>query len=206
MNLKGKDFEAIILFRAQKMEVDKVLTLGRYGVNVVMVNDETGVPRWQPIPSLPDMEGVIYGSGRQLIIEAKVCSASSYPLYSTGKKRPKQIEHMLRRAGFGALCYLMIHFNARELKRSSQPAITYAIQIKDNHFWREYQNCERKTLDRSDCDLYGIKVPWNLYSTRASKESPDLTYLLPDVVRAEGLDIDETITNPMGEFFRLTEK
>ena len=79
-NLKGKAFEALILFRAQKLEADKVLTLGRYGVNVVMMNDEKGVPRWQPIPSLPDMEGVIYGSGRQLIIEAKVCSQSSLSL------------------------------------------------------------------------------------------------------------------------------
>jgi len=179
--IKGKEFEALIIFRATKLEEQGFLTLGRYGTQVVMMNDEGGVPRWQPIPSLPDMEGVIAGTGRQIIIEAKVCSQASYPIYQTGKKHPKQIEHMLRRSKFGALCFLMVHFNGRDLKTKSEPAETFAIPVtSDSNFWREYENAERRTLTRGEADMYGIRIPWNLYSSRASRETPDLTYLLPD--------------------------
>lgn len=180
-NLKGKEFEALVLFRAQKLAEQKILTLGRYGVQAVMMkNRETRKAEWMVIPSLPDFEGVIAGSGRQIIIEAKVCSQASYPLYATNKKRPKQIDHMLERAEFGALCFLLIHFNGRELMRSSQPAETFAVPVLDNHFWRTYQCSERKSLDRQECGLYGTRIPWNLYSSRANKETPDLTYLLPN--------------------------
>jgi penicillin-binding protein-related factor A (putative recombinase) len=132
------------------------------------------------VPSLPDFEGVIYGSGRQIIVEAKVCSQSSYPLFATNKKRPKQIDHMLERAEFGALCFLLIHWNERHLVKTSFPAETFAIPVLDNHFWRTYQAVEQKSLDRQQCELYGFRIPWNLYSSRASKETPDLTYLLPE--------------------------
>lgn len=176
--IKGKEFEALLLFRAQRLEEQGVLTLSRYGTQVVMMNDDQGVPRWQPIPSLPDFDGCIPG-GRQLIIEAKVCSQSSYPLYSVGKERPKQIAHMLKRAKFGALCYLMIHFNGRELKTKKDEAGTYAIQVLDDHFWRMYENAEVRSIDRDDAKLNGIEVPWNLYSFRAHKLTPDLTALVP---------------------------
>lgn len=180
MNLKGKEFEALIMFRAGKLEEDRLLCLGRYGTQVVMMNDSLGVPRWQPIPSYPDFEGVIYGSGRQIIIEAKVCSQASYPIYATGKKRPKQIEHLLRRAAFGAQCYLLIHWNARDLKTKSEEAETFAIPVLDNTFWREYESFERKSLNRQEAGLFGFKVPWNAWSSRATKLTPDLSVLLPE--------------------------
>lgn len=179
-NLKGKEFEALILFRATKMESEGILTLGRYGVQAVMMNDKiTGKPAWQIIKSLPDFDGCIAG-GRQLIIEAKVCSQASYPIHATGKKHPKQIDHMLRRAKFGALCFLMVHFNARELMTKSEEACTYAIPVLDNAFWREYEVASKLTLSRYEADLYGIKIPWNVWSSRASKETPDLSFLLPE--------------------------
>ena len=176
--LKGKEFEALILFRAQRLEEQGVLTLGRYGTQVVMMNDDAGVPRWQPIPSLPDFDGCIKG-GRQIIIEAKVCSQASYPIYHTGKSRPKQIEHMLNRAKFGALCFILLHFNPRELKTKSEPAATYAIPVLDDHFWRMYEAGEIRSLTREDAMLNGNEIPWNLYSTRASKLTPDISKLIP---------------------------
>lgn len=179
-HLKGKEFEALILFRARKMEEAGTLTMVRYGTSVVMMNNkETGKPEWQPIKSLPDFDACIPPNGRQLIIEAKVCSASSFPLYSEGKKKPKQIEHMLVRAKFGALCFLLIHFNPRVLKRSTHDAATYAIQVADNDFWRDYEIGARKGINQQEAALFGFKVPWNLYSSRASTETPDLTGLLP---------------------------
>jgi penicillin-binding protein-related factor A (putative recombinase) len=180
-SVTGKEFEALVLFRAQRMEEQKLLTMGRYGVQAVMIADPvTRVPAWQVIPSLPDFEGVIYGTGRQLIIEAKSCSQASYPIHQAGKKHPKQFDHMLRRAEFGALCYLLLHFNPRALKTKSDPAATYAIRVHpDMHFWREYEAAERISLDRADAALNGEVVPWNLYSARASKLTPDISKLIP---------------------------
>ena len=177
--LKGKEFEALILFRAQKLEEQQKLTLTRYGTQVVMMNDEQGIPRWQPIPSLPDFEGVIFGTGQQVIVEAKVCSQSSYPIHQAGKKHPKQFSHMLKRAEFGAKCYLFLHFNGRDLRTKSEPAITFAIKVHPNlPLWREFESAERISLSRADAELYGNEIPWNLYSDRASKLTPDLSFLL----------------------------
>ena len=182
LKLKGSEFEADILFRANKLEMSGILTMGRYGVQARMIkNEKTGDPEWKIIPSLPDLEGVIAPSGRQIIIEAKVCSQASYPIYQTDKKRPKQIDHMLDRARFGAVCYFIIHFNARDLLTKSDPAETFAILVDGReHFWRLYQSGAIRSLSRSDAALYGKRIPWNLYSTRASKETPDLTCLLPE--------------------------
>lgn len=183
MNLKGKDLEALVLFRASKMEEEKILTLGRYGVQARMMNSLTPPfkPEWQIVPSLPDLEGVVFGTGRQLIIECKVCSQASYPIAGTGDKHPKQIAHMMRRAEFGALAYLLIHFNPRELIKKSDPAMTIAIPVhSDLHLWRMYGCGEIRTLSREDAKMNGIEVPWNTWSPRASKMTPDISYLLPD--------------------------
>lgn len=179
--LKGKEFEALILFRATKLEEAGILTMTRYGVQAVMINNrETGKPEWQIIKSLPDFDGCLKG-GQQIVIEAKVCSGPSYPLYQTGKKHPKQIDHMLRRARFGALCFLMIHFNEQVLMRSTKPAETFAIPVNDDDsFWREYAALSRRTVTRDEAAMYGIAVPWNQYSERSSKLTPDLRVLLPE--------------------------
>lgn len=181
MNLKGKELESLVLFRSSKLEEQKILTLGRYGTTVVMMNDEKGVPRWQPIPSLPDLEGVIFGTGQQLILECKVCSQASYPIAGTNNKHPKQLAHMLRRAEFGALCFLLIHFNPRDLKTKSDPAMTIAIPVRREDFlWRMHLANEVRTLSRDEARNYGTEIPWNEWSSRATKLTPDLTYLLPE--------------------------
>lgn len=172
--LKGKEFEKLILFRAEKLEQFEILTLGRYGVQVSLIN---GV--WQPIPSLPDFEGVEFTTGRQIIIEAKVCSQASYPIYSTDKSRPRQLEHMLKRSTFSAMCYLMIHFNERKLVTKTEEARTVAFEVNEKHdFWRQYRAGEVRSITRQDCDNYGIDIPWNLYSPRATTKTPDLAVLL----------------------------
>lgn len=177
--IKGKEFEKIILERAEKMERQGVLTLGRYGVQAAMMRGKNGgPPEWVIQKSLPDLEGVICGSGRQIIIEAKVCSQASYPIYGTHKDRPRQIKHMMHRAKAGALCFIMIHFNPRALVNSSFDAETFAIKVEDSHFWRLFENTEIKSVDREMARAYGIVVPWNLWSGRATKLSPDLSVLI----------------------------
>jgi len=187
MKITGNDFEKLILFRAAFMESQGILSLGRYGVQARMVHgepDKNGTPNapgWMVVPSYPDFEGVIAPFGQQIIIEAKVCSQASYPIYATGKKRPKQIAHMLKREKFGAVCYLLIHFNERVLKTRVEPAQTFAIPVKDGaKLWDEYESGERKSLTRADCEEFGIIVPWDVYSFRASKLSPNLSVLIKD--------------------------
>lgn len=179
--ITGKEFEKALLFRAEKMTKDGILSLGRYGVQAVMMNNKaSGKPEWQVIPSLPDLEGVIIGPGRQVIIEAKVCSQASYPIYHTDLKRPKQIDHMLIRASQGALCYMIVHFNPRTLKTIQDDAVTYAFLVHPaEHFWRLYSENIMKSVDRITAEAYGIRVPWNTWSTRSDKLSPDLSVLLP---------------------------
>ncbi len=179
--IKGKEFEKEILFRASKLEEAGILSLGRYGTQVVMMNDDAGKPAWQPIPSLPDMEGVIIGPGRQIIIEAKVCSGPHYKIAGNDDKHPKQLSHMLRRAEQGALCFLMIHFNERRMVKKHDPCVTVAIPVRrEDYFWRMYLANELKTVSRDDAINYGIQIPWNVWSSRASKLTPDLTFLLPE--------------------------
>lgn len=177
--LKGKDLEALLLFRAEKLEEAKIMSLGRYGVQVTYRKDEKGQMMMQPMHSLPDFEGVIFGTGRQIIIETKVCSQASYPIYATGQKHPRQIDHMLKRSQFGALCFLLIHFNERELVRTQSPAVTYALPVHPNtNFWREYKAGERKSVTRGDCELYATQIPWNIWGPRAHKETPDIGVLI----------------------------
>jgi len=177
--LSGKDFENLILFRAHRLEEQGILTMGRYGTQVVMMNDDHGIPRWQPIPSLPDFEGIVSGTGQQIIIEAKVCSQASYPIHQAGKAHPKQFSHMLKRAEFGARCYLLLHFNGREMKTKSDPSTTYAIKVHpDLPLWREHAAAERLSIGRSEADLFGTPLEWNLYSDRASKFTPNIASLI----------------------------
>lgn len=178
--LTGRDFEQIVLFRAEKLEQDGRLCLGRYGVQVTMMRDPvTQEMKMQPMRSLPDFEGTIEG-GLQLIIEAKVCSGASYPLLTTSKKHPRQIEHMLKRARFGARCYLLVHFNGRQLVAKMDEPATFAFEVNaDMRLWKEFLSGERKSISRADAELIGIPVPWNKWSGRATKESPDIGVLLP---------------------------
>jgi penicillin-binding protein-related factor A (putative recombinase) len=186
MTLTGNEFEKLIVFRAKELEESGLLTLTRYGVQAVMMNNrETGKPEWQIQKSLPDFDCCIKG-GQQMVIEAKVCSQPSYRIRNNDQKHPKQIDHMLRRSRFGARCFFMIHFNPRELVKKSEPAETFAVPVDpDSNFWREYESCERTNINRMEADLYGIRVPWNLHSKRARNLSPDLTVLLPENLQPE---------------------
>lgn len=185
-HLTGKQMEELVLFRARELEKQHILTMCRYGVQVMWMKDPaTGQPKMQAVPSLPDFDGCIFGTGQQFNVEVKVCSAASYPLYATHGKRPKQINHMLLRARFGALCYLMIHFNARELIKKTEPAETFALRVHpDEPFWREYENTDVRSLSRGQAEMYGVRVPWTLYSPRAMKLTPDLRALIPNFVPA----------------------
>lgn len=176
--LTGKQFEELLLFRAKRLEERGALTMGRYGVQATRFGKPGEAQEWHPIASLPDFEGVLPG-GRQFIIEAKSFSAATFPINQ--KMEDRQLSHMLERSDFNVLCFLVVHFNARQLTNSEQPAVTYAMPVKRRHeFWKAFDRGERKGINRSDCELYAIEIPWNLYSARAKKMTPDITVLFED--------------------------
>jgi len=173
--LKGKEFEELLLFRARQMEKRGALTMGRYGVQGSMFGKPGEDQHWQPIPSLPDFEGVL-PSGRQFILEVKVTSSASFPI--SDKLEERQLAHMLRRSRFNALCFLVVHFNGRKLQRKADPPVTYAMPVSDScPFWQSFARREVSGLRRDHCELYAIEMPWNLYSERAKKLTPDLLAL-----------------------------
>ena len=176
----GKELEELLMNEAKRLEKEGILTMGRYGTMVSMVDDA-----WLPVPSLPDFEGV-RSSGRQFIIEAKVCSQPSFRIQSD-KIKQKQLRHMLKRSRFNADCYVLIHFNARLGRTFYEPAFTVAMPILDGAGgwaagWAQFAECKEKDtefpgLTRQLAQELGIPVKWHI-PPRANKLRPDLLGLV----------------------------
>jgi penicillin-binding protein-related factor A (putative recombinase) len=156
--LKGKELEELVLWRTRTADDPAGLyTLGRYGV---MSNFIKGT--WTPVKSLPDFEGVLPG-GRQFIFEAKVCSQASYDLTGgTSKSFAHQYAHLRKRASWGALCFILLHFNPRQLKKEAVPGCTVLFPVGDTEFWQAYDARQQKNITRKAAEMYGIVVPWNI--------------------------------------------
>lgn len=182
--LTGKEFEELIMDAGTRERKAGLLTLGRYGVQGMVVQGKTLL-----VPSLPDFEGVLAG-GHQFIIEAKVCSSHSFPL---DKKlvKPRQISHMLERSAMGAQCFLLIHFCARKLQNANQPAFTVALPVthEASPVWQRFVDiyaeasrlrCEptaRESISRDLAYEMGTVVPW-VAPKGCRKALPDLLSLL----------------------------
>lgn len=157
--LKGKDLEKLCMLDASWQAARHGYSMGRYGVQVSIRNDEAGEKKLTPIASLPDFEGTLPPCGQQFITDAKVTSSASFSIHSYFADR--QLSHMLDRADYGAICFVLIHFNERELKRETIPAMTYAFPVYREHtFWQEFDRGEVKSISRLDCDEHGTWVKW----------------------------------------------
>jgi len=179
--LKGKELEDLILWRARQYdEPASRYSLGRYGVMASLI-----AGNWTPIQSLPDFEGVLPG-GKQFIFDTKVCSQATYSLSGgTSKSFKNQYKHMRRRDKFGVMCFLLIHYNARELKTKSDPALTVLFPVGDTPFWEAYDNMEQKGITREDAVAYGTVMEWRLATDRGTKKSPDLIAALEQYMESE---------------------
>lgn len=165
----AKEMETLALWQATKIdEPAGRYTMGRYGVMSVFIGGN-----WMPVPSLPDFEGVLQG-GRQFVFDVKVCSQASYALSGgTSKSFKHQYKHMQRRAKFGVLCFLLMHFNARKMKTKEDPAFTIMLPIYDTQpLWEAYERGEQKSITRQEAELYGIPVNWH---------TPGQSKVLPDI-------------------------
>ncbi len=175
-SLKGKEFEELCLLDAHWQRERRNYLMGRYGVQVSFRKDENGNTIPMPVKSLPDFEGVTLG-GRQFIIEAKTCSSSSFSLHESIFKE-RQLSHMLKRADFGVLCFLLVHFSERTLKKGTDLAVTYAMPVRSNHvFWEQVAREEVKSLSRTNCREYANEVRWWI-PKGCKKPRPDLGGLL----------------------------
>lgn len=172
-HLRGKEFEAEILRAGQRFESERLLTIGKYGVQVM-----GGFPggEMRPIQSLPDFEGVLSPSGRQFIIEAKVVSGPSFTLENS-HFGDRQLRHLLRRSEFGASCWLLMHWNARELKTRADQAATIAIPVTRSARWEAIASGEIKSISRESSFEIGVPVPW-IVPPRCRKAIPDLRAFL----------------------------
>lgn len=159
--LDGKEFEHHCIQRMDWEHQRHHCLMGRYGVQGTFIDG-----KWQPMQSLPDFEGVLPPNGRQFIFDAKVCSQASFDMakFRPGQKENKarQLDHLLKRATYGAICFFLIHWNARQLKTKSEPEITWAFPVHPAHpFWERFCAGETTSINRLDCDEYAVPVPWN---------------------------------------------
>lgn len=187
IRLKGSEFECLLMEAAAREEDAGLLTMGRYGVDGVIVQGKTLL-----VPSKPDFDGVL-ATGRQFVIEAKCCDGPSFELRKD-KIKPKQVAHMLTRSRFNVPCFLVIHFAERILKNSTSPAITVAIPITaENPIWQKFVDAHVKarrektavesqgSIGRDAAQDLGQLVPWRV-SKGCRKALPDLlSFLWPEM-------------------------
>lgn len=171
--LKGSQFEGLVKERCDQLRILGLASIVRYGVQASRRADD-----WVIHQSLPDFEGVTR-DGRQAIFDAKVCSQASFSLdkyrKSTGGSRSRQITHMFERSAYRVRCFLLIHWNARETKTKTEPAVTYAFPVKLAHpFWESFEAGEVKSIRRMDCESYGFEIPWTLTGRMDRKLRPDV--------------------------------
>lgn len=180
--LTGKDFEQLILEAAKRHEAEGALTMGRYGVQATLIYG-----LWQPIRSYPDFEGIL-ASGHQFIMEAKAVAGSSLSLQSD-HFRGRQFAHLVKRAAFGGSTWLIIHFAARSLARSNQPATTVAVPVSLHiPFWNDYKAEKVATLHRDTAQELGTLIPW-ITPKGCRKPLPDLLSFLWPSARQTQLSI-----------------
>lgn len=157
----AKELEKAILERLEVEERAGRCCAGRYGVQATMRKNERGELQWQPVPSMPDIEGVLQPDGRQFMTDAKCCGQASQPLHDSHVAE-RQLRHMRRRSKMGAVCFFTIHWTERMLKTRTEPAETWAFPVIDDHpFWQAFDRGEVKAIRRDDCYTHGVRVSWN---------------------------------------------
>lgn len=164
--LKWRELEKACQFSMERYEKLGLATMSRYGVQGTYreqeQSDGSKSNAWAPVQSLPDFEGVLPPVGRQFILECKVLSGPSLALHKS-KVAKRQIDHMLTRARFGAVCLLVVHFNSREMKKGTRLAQTYAFPVHPEHpFWVAFESAETKTITRIDCEEYATEIAWEI--------------------------------------------
>jgi hypothetical protein len=166
LKLKSKEWEGLILDAMQLEEPHDTMTGNRYGVDCRPMPSQKhpGKIEWMPVESLPDFEGNL-ADGHQFITEAKVVSArKSLQLTDKGDKlKKRQLAHMFKRDRFGVTCFLLVHYNPRELTKSVTDSETFAFPVSLGHpFWVQFMAGVDGygSLNPEVAAEFGYRVPW----------------------------------------------
>lgn len=182
--MNGKDFEKLVQQQMDREEARGLATMSRYGTHAVLVEG-----KWTPIHSLPDFEGVLMG-GRQFVFDAKVCSSRASLDLNDEKLKKRQLKHLLTRARFGAIAFLLIHFPERALKTKTVPALTVAFPVSGlMSFWQRVDAGEIKSLGREDALELGFEVAW---TNGRGNPKPDLLPVILEMANALGFSMEVT--------------
>jgi len=155
--------------RLSSLKRDGIACFDKPGVHALPIQRfDDGTVKARLIQSLPDYQGVFGRPQTEVVFDAKVCSQASFNLdkyrISLRKARSRQLRHMYERSSFGSACFFLIHFNGRQLKTRSVPAVTYAFPVRENHpLWVSFESGSHKSISIKDCESYAIEVPWTLY-------------------------------------------
>lgn len=169
--LKGIEFEDALKSAADREEKQGLLTMDHYGVTMSVQN---GVA--MGIQSKPDFEGVLF-SGRQFIFEAKANTGASFTMHKD-KLKPRQVSFMLGRAKFNVPCFLVIHWNGRQLVKSTIPAVTVAIPISDaDPRWQRY--VDAYATAKRESKRQGRPVPVEPQGSITLAESLEMGVIVP---------------------------
>ena len=158
-SLTGSEFQSQLAELSEVYTKKLLATWSTSGVQATRTANE-----WLVIPSKPDFEGVI-ANGPPLKFDTKVCSAASFAWApyrrETGGSKARQLKYMLHRSKFGEICFFLIHWNARELKKVKQPAETHIIPVvASDDYWEKVDAAEIRTLSREDGRARGVVVEW----------------------------------------------
>ena len=170
--ITGKEFEELLVYRAV-IEAEKgTYVQARCGTMAVFIDKI-----WTPVRSLPDFSLCLKEFGGQTgVFDCKVVSGSSYPLSGgTHKSFKHQYKYMREHQRFGAIAFVLMHFNPRVMKTKTEDAFTVLIPIEDKEPWASFDTSERHAISRHDAILYGLPVEWDLAgSTTRTTLSPNL--------------------------------
>lgn len=183
--MKGKELEKLC---TQRMEWEERQGNGcMWKCGVIASRKQDG--EWIALQSFPDFEGLV--DSLHFTFDAKVCHDASIQLDPThfGKR---QFKFLCKSSAFGGTGFLLIHFPRREMKTFTDDVRTVAFPVSAEHpFWEGFgPDSGRRTINRKDCDLFGIDVSWGTPG-RMQTETPDIIQAVRDLREREHDPIPE---------------
>lgn len=207
--LGAKEWEKLTLDAIAFESRHRTLTGNRYGVQASFSDVECPCCKktfkgWRPISSLPDFEGLLM-EGPKFVIENKTISSRKSLDLNDDKLKKRQLKNMKDQAEFGAICFLFVHFNPRQLKKGPTDSQTFAFPVAREHpFWILHEAGEVNSLSPEVAAQYGWRVPWPAkYKARTPR--PDVLGAVqaimrlrdeswPDVTGENALDLEAVAT------------
>ena len=185
---RGKDLEDAVQARCKSLEKDGVCVIRKAGRKAVPTGMETaaeakarasvsgGSPRpqlrWTAQAADVDFTGTGPG-GVSVRFDCKTVSGSSFSInddhFGAGQK-----SELLSHASVGAVCFLLIHYNARTIKSRSFLPLTVAVPVHPGHlFWQGVAVGKTSSLNLETAFRIGVVIRWVIYG-RERTYRPDV--------------------------------